>query len=125
MHGGLGYILAGSPACERNRLPWNAAYFLAFIKVDNKEIKRYMYLRVKERRFNKKRQILQVVACGIHHSTCKYNLLSNPVLNDLLMHSWELHERKQNALFSKMSSYLRTLKSQCLFKTFRTKCLKC
>lgn len=121
----LGYILAGSPACERNRLPWNAAYFLAFIKVDNKEIKRYMYLRVKERRFNKKRQILQVVACGIHHSTCKYNLSSNPVLNDLLMHSWELHERKQNALFSKMSSYLCTLKSQCLFKTFRTKCLKC
>lgn len=92
--GGLGYILAGSPACERNRLPWNAAYFLAFIKVDNKEIKRYMYLRVKERRFNKKRQILQVVACGIHHSTCKYNLLSNPVLNDLLMHSWELKESK-------------------------------
>lgn len=94
LHGGLGYILAGSPACERNRLPWNAAYFLAFIKVDNKEIKRYMYLRVKERRFNKKRQILQVVACGIHHSTCKYNLLSNPVLNDLLMHSWELKESK-------------------------------
>lgn len=54
----LGYILAGSPACERNRLPWNAAYFLAFIKVDNKEIKRY----IKERGFNIKRQILPVVA---------------------------------------------------------------
>lgn len=42
MHGVLGYISAGSPASERNRLPWNAAYFLPLIKVDNKNIKGYV-----------------------------------------------------------------------------------
>lgn len=42
MHGALGYISAGSPACERYRLPWNAAYFLPLIKVDDKNIKRYV-----------------------------------------------------------------------------------